>query len=328
MEQLLLLLQAYSQTSQVATQALQGTLRELWRALAAPNSYPLVKTLAGQSLEALEDAQALARENAEAYWELAWDMMNQEDPQIPFRKEEPLVYPRTVENPLEVWTRPAEQYRYHLSQGLPEEQAVEKMLERVDQLTKDDMVTAKRQEDHKVLKAAGIKRYRRVIHPELSETGTCGLCLAASTRVYTINNLLPIHNGCNCETLPVFGKFDPGNLFNLQDLEKLYELAGGTAGSLLQDVKYKINEHGELGPYLYRKNKKNNRKVEPTGWAADQSLTDLEKRRKSLEAQLKTYEVTIPQLIEDSKTDPSKQAALDWQQNRVIKIKKELSNGR
>lgn len=324
MDQLLLLLQSYSQTSQLATQALQATLRELWRTLQAPNSYPLVKTLAGQSLDALEEAQELARENAEAYWELAWDLMNQEDPKIPYNPTSTPAYPRTVENPLDVWTRPAEQYRYHVSQGLPEEQAVEKMLERVDQLAKDDMVTTKRAEDHKVLKHAGVKRYRRVIHPELSETGTCGLCLAASTRVYTINNLLPIHNNCNCETLPVFGKFDPGELFNLDDLNKLYELAGGTAGSLLQDVKYRIDEHGELGPYLYRKNKKKpNQATKPT----NASLNEEAKRKAMLEAQLKTYSVTIPQLIEDVKTDPTKQGALDWQQNRVSKIRKELGIG-
>ena len=279
-----------------------------------------MKTLAGQSLELLEDAQDAAREQAEAYWDSVFELLEIPD-RVPFDST-PQPYPRAVDNPLDVWTRPAEQYRYAKSQGATDEQAMGKALERADKLAQDDIMLTKRQLSNTIMKHTGAKYYRRVIHPELSETGTCGLCLAASTRRYSIKDLMPIHNDCNCETLPILPGKDPARLFNLQDLEKLYELAGGTGAAKLADVKYKIDEHGELGPYLVRKNRKTN--------PAKKTAFDPKKidRRKSLEAQLKTYQTTIPQLMEDVKTDPSKQPALDWQRARVKKIQKELSNGR
>ena len=37
-----------------------------------------------------------------------------------------------------------------------------------------------------------IRAYRRVIHPELSKGGTCGLCIAASDRIYFVDDLLAL----------------------------------------------------------------------------------------------------------------------------------------
>ncbi len=44
----------------------------------------------------------------------------------------------------------------------------------------------------------GVTQYRRVIHPELSKTGTCGLCAVASTRTYHTSALMPLHSNCKC----------------------------------------------------------------------------------------------------------------------------------
>lgn len=41
-----------------------------------------------------------------------------------------------------------------------------------------------------------IRGYRRVIHPELSKGGTCGLCIAASDRVYHVDDLKALHGRC------------------------------------------------------------------------------------------------------------------------------------
>jgi hypothetical protein len=55
-----------------------------------------------------------------------------------------------------------------------------------------------------------IRGYRRVIHPELSKGGTCGLCVAASDRIYHVSELRAVHGRCECTTLPIVGEQDPG----------------------------------------------------------------------------------------------------------------------
>ena len=102
--------------------------------------------------------------------------------------------------------------------------------------------------------------YRRVIRPELSKTGTCGLCVAASDQFYSVENLMPIHPGCNCAVLPVIDGYDPGDYVNSMDLRRLYETAETGAEpdeygrvpsrSQLSTVRVTIDQHGEYGPML------------------------------------------------------------------------------
>lgn len=68
--------------------------------------------------------------------------------------------------------------------------------------------------------------YRRVVHPELSKGGSCGLCLVASTRMYSRPDLKPVHDRCHCEVLPVTREHDPGDSLNRIDLGDLYDAAG------------------------------------------------------------------------------------------------------
>ena len=68
--------------------------------------------------------------------------------------------------------------------------------------------------------------YRRVVHPEMSKGGSCGLCVVASTMVYTRANLRPIHDRCNCEVVPITVANDPGDSLNQLDLGDLYQAAG------------------------------------------------------------------------------------------------------
>lgn len=95
--------------------------------------------------------------------------------------------------------------------------------------------------------------YRRVIHPEESRGGTCGLCVVASDRLYHAKDLLPIHARCHCTVLPVVGEQDPGSTLNRSDLNRIYQDAdNSTAGDKLKRTRYQIDEHGELGPVLNR----------------------------------------------------------------------------
>lgn len=92
--------------------------------------------------------------------------------------------------------------------------------------------------------------YRRVLHAELSQEGSCGLCIAASTAVYRTDRLMPLHPGCHCLPVPLSLKMDPGQLINAADLGRFYDEAGGTSAAKLRETRYKVDSHGEVGPVL------------------------------------------------------------------------------
>jgi hypothetical protein len=115
----------------------------------------------------------------------------------------------------------------------------------------DALLPARKQAQAFMVKQPKITGYRRVIHPELSVGGTCGLCVAASDRLYKPQDLMPIHDRCHCLPMPVYDFDDPGSLLNEGDLTRLYEDAGGKSyGGDLKRTRYKIVQHGELGPTL------------------------------------------------------------------------------
>lgn len=92
-------------------------------------------------------------------------------------------------------------------------------------------------------------RYRRVVHPELSKGGACGLCIVASTQIYTRPDLKPIHDRCHCDVLPIVGEVDPGHALNGLDLGSLYEAAGdSTHGWNLKKVRVKAGEIVKTAP--------------------------------------------------------------------------------
>lgn len=95
-----------------------------------------------------------------------------------------------------------------------------------------------------------ISGYRRVLHAELSHEGSCGLCVADSTRVYRSDHLLPMHPGCHCIPVPLTSTRDPGAAINDRDLARFYDAAGGSSAEKLRKTRYKVDEHGEVGPVL------------------------------------------------------------------------------
>jgi hypothetical protein len=120
------------------------------------------------------------------------------------------------------------------------------------------------------ISAKDVIGFRRVVHPELSQSGrSCGLCIVASTMEYKRGDLLPIHSGCNCETCEIYSVngeiFDPGGQINFEDLEVFYREAGNTThGWSLKRQKYKVVDHPEYGPTLVNDhpNKRGNIKKE------------------------------------------------------------------
>lgn len=118
-----------------------------------------------------------------------------------------------------------------------------------------------------------VLEYRRVIHPELSKTGSCGLCVIAADRWYSTANLMPLHANCHCGVAPAGSDYDPGLQLNRKDLQGLYDTAGGRTAAELRNVKVMSYDHGELGPMLCVEDVKQ-RDVSNANWnAPDRRMT-------------------------------------------------------
>ncbi len=190
-----------------------------------------------------------------------------------------------------VLKRPAAGFRWIQSEeGLD---AAEQSGLRIDQIVDDNLMLAQRLGETQVLAkavdldaqkpATRVIGYRRVIHPELSRSGTCGLCIASSDRVYKVGELRPIHADCKCTVAPVTAEHDPADDLNQVDLNALYDAGGGTSAAHLKRTRYQVDDHGELGAVLvpkrkYRPRDKNTRAGAETAAAKPESATDIASR--------------------------------------------------
>lgn len=159
--------------------------------------------------------------------------------------------PRGID-PLVEWERPAATFRWNSTlDDVDEQTASDRAWRRVVDLNDLDLQLADREATLQVLSLdETVLGYRRIIRPELSAGGTCGLCITASDRRYHVEELKAIHARCKCTVLPIYPEYDPGHSLNADDLKALYEAAGGTASEKLKRTRYKVEEHGELGPVL------------------------------------------------------------------------------
>lgn len=163
------------------------------------------------------------------------------------------LYPRSGTPSTQVYARPAEQYNYARSQGKSDAEARTVMEKRLTDLVAADVAAAERDEfDQMWAMSSKVIGYRRIIHPERSVSGTCGLCVVAATRLYSTDDLMELHGGCKCTELPVFKDSDPGLKLNTDDLKEIYAAAGSTAAEDLKRTRVAIDENGELGPILVR----------------------------------------------------------------------------
>jgi hypothetical protein len=113
-----------------------------------------------------------------------------------------------------------------------------------------DTQLAHRDQAARFVDETGADAWRRIIRPELSEGGACGLCVVAADRLYYREDLKAVHERCKCEVLPVYGEADPGLSLNRQDLDALYDAAGSNRGADLKRVRIAVETHGELGQVL------------------------------------------------------------------------------
>ena len=162
-----------------------------------------------------------------------------------------LEHDREAEDPALAYGRVADGYRWQTTMlGDAPEKAQEKAGVRIAIAAQTDVTLAVRAQYQKTMSAQGALGWRRILHPELSQTGPCALCVVAADRVYRTEDLLPIHNRCCCEVLPVYTGADPGITLNGSDLAALYKAAGGNTREQLRRVNVVLTEHGELGPIL------------------------------------------------------------------------------
>lgn len=165
-----------------------------------------------------------------------------------------------------VYQRPVKLFRRKVSEGMPPAEAFEQAMRLAQGLTTGNITLAKRDMSREVMmrlqREIGITGWRRVVRPELSETGTCGLCIAASDQVYKSSQLMPLHDNCKCEPMPIVGALDPGNSLNQLSFKDLYGKAAGdtgrtgTASRDLKRTRWTVNTHGEWGPVLTVKGQK------------------------------------------------------------------------
>lgn len=152
-----------------------------------------------------------------------------------------------------VYNRVATTYRVELDKHGNKARAFRAANTRAMEMAATDLGLAHRDQIDAFLRGPRRKylfAYRRIIRPELSNGHVCGLCIAASDRIYYRGDLLPIHTRCHCEVMLITKATDPGSIINDQGLAALYEAADGNTYAKLRATKFEIVQHGELGPVL------------------------------------------------------------------------------
>jgi hypothetical protein len=168
-----------------------------------------------------------------------------------------------------MFNRPARTQRYLESIGKGSVEARVAAEDRLSLLVGDNVMLAQRLAEAEIIAQAAavddrVTGMRRVIHPELSRTGVCGLCIAAADRLCSVRELAPVHGRCKCTVAAVTEEFDPADELNTADIGALYGLAGGTSGAQLKRTRYQVDEHGELGPVLVPAPRKPRTSPQPT----------------------------------------------------------------
>lgn len=155
--------------------------------------------------------------------------------------------------------------------------AMDRLSRDLERVSDDALTEADRDVQAKVYERAEKSRpqrmvYRRVVHPEKSRGGSCGLCVVAATRVYTRPDLKPIHSRCHCDVVPITAHSDIGEAMNRFDLGELYDTAAGTGGAPLKRVR--VTEDGDVTSTVKTPSSKGSRAKKPTSKAPAQRQGD------------------------------------------------------
>ncbi|MFF1756137.1 hypothetical protein [Streptomyces sp. NPDC058266] len=156
-------------------------------------------------------------------------------------------------DPAEVYRRPFVTTWTALSKGKAYAQALDEGRTRLLSITETDMQLARTHAARQSMQRGGARYFRRA----LRGPGNCALCTIASTQRYRVENLMPIHPGCNCKPEPIVGNKDPGQIIDERLLREAHDAVAkavgqSDAGGRTPDYRQVIitREHGEYGPLL------------------------------------------------------------------------------
>lgn len=227
--------------------ALVSLIRHLFGAMDNPYDRAQVATFVRTSGQAVLSARRQTAGISDAYVRYVLDVLALP----PTRSPEPIAdLPRGIPLGTE-WVRPVKEYRRARLTGLDELEAADRAARRAETMARMDLATAARDaRANRLAVAEDVIGWRRIIHPEESRGGTCGLCIAAADRLYSTDVLPALHDRCHCTVAPVTRAHDPGLNLNRDSLNRLYSVAGGTGRQELAKVRMGVRMHGELGPVL------------------------------------------------------------------------------
>jgi len=151
-----------------------------------------------------------------------------------------------VTSAVEVYARLGEEYRFRRSLGLSDDAARQLTIDRARKMVESDLGLAFRETAYRVNGRHQVQRYRRIVN----SSRPCGLCIAASDRIYRNVQKVALHPGCHCGVITVTHATDPGSQLNNDTLSEVYAAAGGKEAAKLRATRFEIVEHGELGPQL------------------------------------------------------------------------------
>lgn len=153
----------------------------------------------------------------------------------------------------EVYDRPFSEMRTALAKGRSFDDALELGARRASSLAQTEVQLSRRQASLYARRANdNIVGYLRI----LSGSENCALCYIASTQRYRRGDLLPIHPGCDCGEMPIYGDTDVGQVIDRQQLDAAHQqveerVGASDLGGRAPDYRKIItHEHGELGPVL------------------------------------------------------------------------------
>ena len=153
----------------------------------------------------------------------------------------------------QVYRRPFVDVYTALSKGKQMTEAIEAGANRVESLASTEIQLARRNVGLKARNANDrIVGYIRT----LTGAENCALCYVASTQRYTRGELMPIHPGCDCGEMPLYGTQDPGQIIDEARLEATHDSIAERFGVSARDARsvdysnIKIEQNGELGPVL------------------------------------------------------------------------------
>jgi len=153
----------------------------------------------------------------------------------------------------EVYSRPFVDMYTALSKGATMSEAIEKGAFRAVDLARTEVQLARRNAGLIARNGnTNIVGYLRT----LSGAENCALCYVASTQRYNRGDLMPIHPGCDCGEMPIYGNTDTGQIIDQERLDATHQAINERFGRFdlsAREIDYRqitIHQHGELGPVL------------------------------------------------------------------------------